>query len=179
MVIIARPITTFKPTGTNTLFSLHTIHKKKETTILMQLFTKDMHTGRLTKTLPMLNTYLPSILQSTCFNEANQPFSLEVLRTEIGHLFEHILLEYLCQLKLAKGHAEASFSGTTDWNWNTDPRGTFWITISVGAVDQDIFPEALQRSKELLTYILQSHNTPSFSQKKIQHLFSPLSKSLS
>ncbi len=121
----------------------------------MQVFTKEVHTGKMSHTLPTLKKLLPTILKSTCFNENNIPFSIEVLRTELGHLFEHILLEYLCQLKLRKGYEEAMFSGTTDWNWNKYPRGTFQITVSVGEEDLDIFPEAFMKTVTLFELLME------------------------
>lgn len=143
-------------------FSSHIHHTNTKTYITMKVFTKEVHTGTMEHTLPILKEILPTILQSTCFNEGNIPFRVEVLRTELGHLFEHILLEYLCQLKLQKGSKEAIFSGTTDWNWNKHPRGTFKITISVGKYDRDIFPEAFQKASELFTLIIKAHLSLSY-----------------
>lgn len=143
---------------THTLsFSSHVRHTNTKTYITMRVFTKEVHTGSMLHTLPILKKQLPTILQSTCFNEGNIPFRVEVMRTELGHLFEHILLEYLCQLKLLKGNEEAVFSGTTDWNWNKYPRGTFQITVSVGKEDRDIFPQAFQKSSDLFEAIIQKH----------------------
>ncbi len=138
-------------------FSSHVRHTKTKTLIIMRVFTKDVHTGKMLYTLPLLKQLLPTILKSTCFNEGNIPFKVEVMRTELGHLFEHILLEYLCQLKLSKGHKEVMFSGTTDWNWNKYPRGTFQISISVGKEDLDIFPEAFYRTATLFKLIMEKH----------------------
>lgn len=142
---------------TTTFFSSHVRHTNTKTHIIMQVFTKEVHTGKMLHTLPLLKKTLPTILKSTCFNEGNIPFKVEVMRTELGHLFEHILLEYLCQLKLLKGHEEAMFSGTTDWNWNKHPRGTFQITVSVGKEDLDIFPEAFKKTSTLFALIMEKH----------------------
>lgn len=158
MIAITRPLPVRKPISENKLFSLQTFHKKNKTIILMRVFTKELHTGKLTKTLPILKEFLPSILRSTCFNEGNKPFYVEVLRTEFGHLFEHMLLEFLCQLKLSKGYEEATFSGMTDWNWNIDPRGTFWITISHAKEDTHLFPQAIEKTSQLLEAILSEHH---------------------
>ncbi|HXS15033.1 MAG TPA: hypothetical protein VN711_02805 [Candidatus Saccharimonadales bacterium] len=158
MVVLTQPLPLLRPFAQNKFFSLQTYYKKKSFIILMHLFTSDMHTGKLSKTRPMLKKLLPTILESTCFNEGNKPFSEEVLRTEIGHLFEHILLEYLCQAKLADGHEEASFSGTTDWNWNTDPQGTFWITISLEEHDYEYVEMAMEKTQALMHAILDHHH---------------------
>lgn len=138
-------------------FSSHVRHTITKTHITMRVFTKEVHTGSMRNTLPILKKQLPTILQSTCFNEGNIPFRVEVTRTELGHLFEHILLEYLCQLKLLSGSEEAVFSGTTDWNWNKYPRGTFQITVSVGKEDRDIFPQAFEKTSQLFETIIQKH----------------------
>lgn len=154
------------------LFSSHVLHTKTKTYITMQVFTKDVHTGNMKHTLSLLKEMLPTILQSTCFNEGNIPFKVEVMRTELGHLFEHILLEYLCQLKLSQGFEEAAFSGTTDWNWNKYPRGTFHITISAGTRERDIFLDAFQKSSSLFEFIIKKH-TPKFTpiQRKKEAVF--------
>ncbi|HEX7042608.1 MAG TPA: hypothetical protein VF189_05145 [Patescibacteria group bacterium] len=109
------------------------------------------------KTLTILNDLLPTIFKSKCFNTENIPFKTEVKRTELGHLFEHILLEYLCILKIEKGFDEATFSGVTDWDWTKNPKGSFMITISINKKDNDIFPKALKNSISLFSLILEKN----------------------
>src|SRR4051812_19075040 len=99
------------------------------TFIKMSLFTDYYHTNSLPQTSPILQEELPPVLKTQCFNELNLPFSSEVKNTEIGHLFEHILLEYLCQEKIADGYKKASFRGVTRWNWKNEAKGTFHIMI--------------------------------------------------
>src|SRR5690554_307945 len=43
----------------------------------------------------ILDQHIPSIFTGTCFNERNVPFREEVIDTELGHLFEHLVIEYL------------------------------------------------------------------------------------
>src|SRR5258706_436221 len=96
------------------LFSLFVQKKKHTTRILMKLNTPIVNTRELPETYQLLETDLPSILRSQCFNELHLPFASEVKSTEIGHLFEHILLEYLCISKLEQGISNrASYSGNT------------------------------------------------------------------
>lgn len=138
------------------LFSLSIEHSKIHTFIHMSLMTECVNTRDIPWTLMLLQKQLPSILQSTCYNDENIPFAVEVQRTEIGHLFEHILLEYLCEEKMRKGCDEATFSGRTRWNWQEDPYGMFHIVINMRITDADIFPTALGRSimliKRIMTY---------------------------
>lgn len=120
-----------------------------------------------TRTLPhvykTLSLYLPSILTSTCFNDKDLPFSQEVQETETGHLFEHILLEYLCKEKINAGATHAVFSGNTYWNWQQDDYGTFHITIDAQKKDRKYLFFALEQSVSLLKRILLTHSDfPSF-----------------
>lgn len=142
----------------NTFFSLNIKKSLHNTLITMNLFIPVMNTAHIPHTYALLKKMLPTILMSKCFNEENLPFSQEVKKTEIGHLFEHILLEYLCELKLAKGYSEAVYAGRTNWNWKVDPYGTFHIIIDAGSEDTDILPEALERSINLLKIILQENS---------------------
>src|SRR5438445_4800911 len=75
------------------------------------------------------STELKSILHCRCFNHGHLPFAEELLDTEIGHLVEHVLLEYLCQEKLKLGHALAEYSGRTYWDWKKNAPGSFRIRI--------------------------------------------------
>lgn len=158
MIFVTQPLPIKKSFSSEQFFSLQYIHKPTQTIILMKLFTKDIHTGLMPNTLSVLKKELPTILRSHCFNEDNQPFRIEVKQTEIGHLFEHILLEYLCKQKLQNGSKTATFSGTTDWNWNKDPQGTFWITIRHCAGDIAFFDSAIQNAKKLTNRIFKHHN---------------------
>src|ERR1700737_3152384 len=106
------------------LFTLAIIQRTNFTKIIMQS-PNYINTGEIPFIVDQLKEYLPNVLMTQCYNEDNLPFALEVRNTEIGHLFEHILLEYLCQLKIAKGFAKAEFAGRTRWNWIKDPRGKF------------------------------------------------------
>src|SRR3989344_4488342 len=86
-------------------FDLAIRHRRVQTMITMELSIPSVTTKDFPQTFAILQKRLPSVLQSQCFNEENIPFLLEVKTTEIGHLFEHILLEYLCELKLRQGYS--------------------------------------------------------------------------
>src|SRR5688572_8249163 len=113
--------------------------------INMQSLTPIYYTSALTKTLPILKKQLPSIFESKCFNDGNLTFEDEAKDTEIAHLFEHILLEYLCKAKVRSGAHEAIFNGETRWDWVKDPKGCFHIYLDVAFKDTYIFKHALKK----------------------------------
>lgn len=140
-------------------FSLF-IQQNTSCAIIKMLLLKDpINTAEIPYTFDILEYFLPSVLTTECFNDQNLPFCQEVKKTEIGHLFEHILLEYMCQLKINKGCKSATYAGRTKWNWERDPRGVFHIRINCTHKDADIFPLALNKSILLMRTILR-HNQP-------------------
>jgi hypothetical protein len=140
------------------LFSLIVKQNNKHTDITMNMFNAIVNTRSLPHTYTILGNQLPSIYKATCFNDNNLPFSEEVLHTEIGHLFEHILLEYLCLYKIKNGSRAAVFNGETSWNWKSEPYGTFHISIDAGVRDDRVFEQALNSSISLINTILQKSN---------------------
>jgi len=126
------------------------------TLITMFLQTPFFHTKHLPKTHKILSSDLPQVLRTQCFNELDLPFNVEVKNTEIGHLFEHILLEFLCQIKIKNGFSKASFRGVTKWNWKKDAKGTFHIKIETQPEDLIFFESALSKSMTILNKILLS-----------------------
>lgn len=141
------------------LYNLFINRNPDKTIIVMQLLIPQVNTRDFPLTLQMLKLYLPSIFQSTCYNDAHIPFPKEVCQTEVGHLFEHVLLEYLCLVKMENGVDDVSYEGVTDWNWVRDPKGTFHITIHAKAEELDLFQEALQRTITLMNIILTEDDT--------------------
>lgn len=139
------------------LFLLEIDQKLNGTGIKMKLFTGYLNTQNLPNTRSLLKKVLPSVLGSKCFNEKNLAFDEEVRSTEIGHLFEHILLEYLTKLKKFYEGKHVSFSGVTSWDWTRNEHGVFHITVSAGARDAKIFEEALIMSIQLLNKIINNN----------------------
>lgn len=92
---------------------------------------------------------VPSLLTCRCINEKHLEFSDEIWNTEFGHLFEHILLEYISQIKADLHHIYEKVSGTTSWNWTKTPRGHFIIEIRPGFVTDAILSEALNKTINL------------------------------
>ncbi len=141
------------------LFDISVHHTELETHLIMSVYTSVVNTRELPKTRSILQKFVPTVFDSKCFNEKNLPFLRESERTEIGHLFEHILLEYLCLLKNEKGYSNAVHNGVTSWNWVKEKRGTFRIVIDSGANDRDIFYAALQLSIKVINKVLSSADT--------------------
>lgn len=136
------------------LYTLSIDRKPSKTIILMRLLIPEVNTKEFPLTHQILSVYLPSIFKSICYNEDHLPFAEEVAKTEVGHLFEHILLEYLCIIQLENGLDSATYEGVTNWNWVRDPKGTFHITIRAKAHELDILSQALERTITLTNIIL-------------------------
>lgn len=140
----------------NKFFSLKVFREEKATKIVMCMKIAQLTTDNYPETFDILKTEFPGVLKTKCFNQQNLPFRKEVKNTEIGHLFEHILLEQLKTLKIATGARRVIYDGLTSWNWVRDKRGTFNIKITSGARDLEIFPEALSKAIALTQTILES-----------------------
>ena len=138
------------------LFSLSVTQSDKNTEMTMYLHTPFVNTRELPDTIPVLQETLPSIFSTTCFNGINLSFYQEVKKTEIGHLFEHILLSYLCELQDDTGK-EITYRGETCWNWKQDTFGTFHITVTIGEQNSTLFFRALHRSITLMETILRTY----------------------
>lgn len=142
----------------NEILTLDLKQTFRKTHITMRVPNQFLNTGSIPTTFDVLNKKLPSIFHSKCFNQKNLPFSQEVLNTELGHLFEHILLEYLTLLTREYHNKNTSYSGTTSWNWTLDKPGIFHIRIDAGSKDSLIFEKALRLSSKLLTRILDTYS---------------------
>lgn len=113
---------------------------------------------RTTDVIPGLTSILqdriPSIFKNECFNPEGLSFYEESQKTEIGHLFEHIILEYMCLTKITFVD-EVSFSGRTFWD-KKDETGKFRVEISCSKSDWLIFEVALLKSVRLMDVIFLS-----------------------
>lgn len=136
------------------LYTLLVRHHKTHTRIRMRLLIPHVNTKHFPSTSQLLQSYLPSIFRSSCYNDEELSFPQEVVSTELGHLFEHILLEYLCIIQLENGLNTATYEGRTNWNWVRDPRGTFHITIHTSKEEIPIVKDALTRTMRLMNIIL-------------------------
>jgi hypothetical protein len=72
----------------------------------------------------LLFRLIPSLAQHTCHNDLGLTFRQECRRTEIPHLFEHLIIELQSQAQ-----PEEVLRGETEWNWRVDPRGRFHVFV--------------------------------------------------
>lgn len=108
------------------------------------------------QTYEILSEKLPDVLNTVCHNPKNLPFNEHVKDTVLGHMFEHILIEYLCHEKIKSGADEAEYSGVTVWDWTKDKEGVFHINIKLSIKEENIFFNALKKALELFEEILSS-----------------------
>lgn len=120
----------------------------------MDVFTDIVNTRDIPSTHLILSKVLPSIFGSMCYNNEQLPFEEEVKQTEVGHLFEHVLLEYICELKTKLCEQNVEVSGVTNWDWRKEKRGTFHIVVTIGRADAAIFRMAMHKTIELVDMIL-------------------------
>ncbi len=139
-------------------FRLFALSKKNKTKIKLEIIAPILTTGSVPNTVSYLENNLPTVLKNKCFNEESLPFHKEVIKTEIGHLFEHMLLEYLCLEKRSLGHKKVAYNGKTSWNWKKDKKGVFHIVIDAGLNEDKVLNEALSKSTSLFTDFLSNIN---------------------
>lgn len=152
MVFVSQPINQYK----SDFFSLRLSSKADEVSLYMQ-FPEDCITTRsLPLTYDFLAKHIPSILQCQCFNDQGLPFSEELKKTELAHLFEHIVLDQLCQEK--SWDFDAEYSGRTEWDWDKYPLGSFKVTIDRSTTDDRYFAVALNKSISLLEKLYSLHS---------------------
>lgn len=139
-------------------FSLHLSLSETDLFITMQLHDQPISTRDLFDTNKILEEKLPSIFLNQCFNEKNLSFYEEAKNTEIGHLFEHILLEKLVLKKSALRKNSKPINGKTSWNWVKDPVGKFYIRLKPVHLDKREVLYSVEKAIELTNYIISSHN---------------------
>ncbi|HSX57905.1 MAG TPA: hypothetical protein VLE47_01370 [Candidatus Saccharimonadales bacterium] len=125
--------------------------------LVMQLLTGFVKTDKLPKTKMILRESLPQIFLNECFNEESLCFSKEVENTEIGHLFEHILLQNLLQKNLSN-EQELEINGETFWNWKKETIGKFHIQIEGKNLKERSLQPSIDDSISLLEKIINSHS---------------------
>lgn len=133
---------------TATPFSLETSQGPFRAEITMRLHISQVSTRDFPRTAQILEKLLPTIFAHQCLNGDELPFSKEVLATELGHLFEHITMEYLHQFTSNK------IRGETVWDWNKEPRGTFHIYLDSPKSNAALLSRAISSASKLMTDIL-------------------------
>lgn len=137
-------------------FSLEFFQLEKQLSIKMNMKVNIYKTNLIPATFHILDRLLPGIYKHECFNYQKRSFAKEVTNTETGHLFEHILLEYIFRLNSQRGVKEICLKGQTNWNWVMDSRGTFHININSGFENLSVLQEAVCRGVELMDIIFGS-----------------------
>lgn len=138
-------------------FSLKIFPEETLLKIAMQVHSPLINTKNLPATYNFLKENFPSVLHTQCFNEKNLPFCHEVKETEIGHLFEHILIEQLKNIKVEMGHKKVIINGRTDWNWNKNPFGLFEIYIDLKKHEDYLMDAALKETILLMELLFTGH----------------------
>jgi hypothetical protein len=118
-----------------------------------------VNTREFPRTLSILKEMIPGVLQTQCFNEHNDPFILEVTKTEIGHLFEHVLLYLLLQEQMKKGLDKIVYEGKTSWNWRKNPRGDFWVRIWGPKIAASKFQKLIDQATSIIEIVMSSNKT--------------------
>ncbi len=149
------------------LFVINIKQRRTHTEITLQLLTDDVLTEKLPQVSSLLEQFIPQIFEHNCFNGAQLSFAQEVKNTEIGHLFEHVLLEYISQIKFTREKKQTGLKGETYWDWNSEPRGTFHIVLSLSREESDVLLEALGKGVHLLKIILNSQTAQPAPKKEL------------
>lgn len=137
-------------------YSLRYQTLREKIRINMQIHNNIVNTSLLPHTYDFLSVRLPQVLSTECYNDGNIPFKIEVKNTEMGHLFEHILLEYLCIKKMSHGFESAEFSGRTNWNWIEEPYGSFNINVEIKKNDIKFFKDSLLETIKIFDLLLKT-----------------------
>lgn len=135
-------------------FSIDLSSMLSKTTMTMRMHVPIANTRDVPGTRDFLHHHFPSVLSTTCFNRDHIPFAEEVQHTELGHLFEHILLDQLCIAKLTDGCDEAVYNGVTSWNWIKEETGVFHITVDIGRKEFRYFIMAFKETVRLLEQLI-------------------------
>jgi len=131
--------------------------KPNKALFIMSLKNPHVTTRAYPETFTFLKQNFAPVLETKCFNAQHLPFTQEVKDTEIGHLFEHLLLSFLTLHKRAAGEKNTLFRGVTSWDWTKEPFGTFHITIYLDTADQKYVKGALSQSIILTRLLLANH----------------------
>ncbi len=139
--------------------SLSFDYQPEQTIIDMALTIPHVTTATMPQTFLFLEKFAPTVLLTTCHNDLDLSFAEEVKDTELGHLFEHLVLDHLARHDRSDSVMPRIYTGTTDWNWYINPRGTFSITLSVGENEKHRLSEAIDWACAILERIIFSTNT--------------------
>lgn len=143
---------------THSNYSLLCYLRESSLNIDIKLNCNKLTTACFPDTSKILQDILPSIFDNRCFNYRKVSFREEVKDTEIPHLLEHILLTLLRDVALKEGYAKVIYKGFTNWDWTTEERGLFHITIEGDPIHQTYLVNTLNKSIVILNSILEVDN---------------------
>jgi hypothetical protein len=141
----------------NNHFNVSVSKKPQEVVLRMQFDKIKFSTRHFPNTLSFLKIHVPQVLKTKCFNPRNFTFRKEVVDTQMAHLFEHILLTFLCDAEIKLGAKSAKFRAVTQWNWKINPKGSFTVTIT-GKVRKKVLEMALIRAIGMTELLIKSHD---------------------
>jgi hypothetical protein len=147
------------PIVTSFQFNYFTVKiEQYKSKIMMEMIVSPhlVSTAHIPCVIRVLKRELPGVFTTKCFNYSKHSFLKEAARTELGHLFEHILLEQLSDIKTQFGFNNFTINGLTTWNWYKYPRGTFHITIDVSVRERLMFYRALAKSVKIYDSIIEN-----------------------
>lgn len=131
-------------------------HKRVKLTFVVQ--PEFASTSSLPYTSDFLQTNCPGVLDTQCHNYDHLPFREEVKKTELGHLFEHLLLTCMRDEKEKAGQTNFCISAQTDWNWRKQEKGIFHIKVAIEDMDEKMFALALFTSCRTMQGLLSFHS---------------------
>ncbi len=138
----------------NKFFSLEVDLRQPQFWATMQLYSDPISTKYIGETNKILERKLPTVFLNQCYNDGKLSFYEEAKNTEIGHLFEHILLEELFLVKKKLNKKFKAIQGKTSWNWVKDPVGRFYIQINPIELEEAQIRACLENSINLTSQIL-------------------------
>lgn len=123
--------------------------------LTMHMHTDFVRTGSCPALQGYLSENLPGILHTPCFNGKNLSFYDEVVNTEVGHLFEHIILEHYSLYSFRQIHVgDMVMKGKTQWDWNKDPEGLFHIYMYADSMDRAVMRDIVKKSINFLEEVI-------------------------
>lgn len=133
-------------------FHVNFEQKADRVVLAQEVFNPALYTEDLPCTLAVLEKRIPTIFTNHCRNGKGYTFKREAKNTEVGHLFEHLILENLKLLALKK-RKTADYRGVTSWDWSNNRRGSFDIVVYSGKKDKKLFSIAFAKSVRIMEEI--------------------------
>lgn len=145
---------------TNEFFSFYAVTNSTRTTIAFNVSNGGVRTGFYPETMDIVKKFIPGVLKTKCFNERHNSFDVEVVNTEIAHLFEHIVIQSICEIRKSKGLVYCKYHGETEWDWSLYNFGNFKIVINACLEDTEELEGALMKASSIVKSIMASSFVP-------------------